>query len=115
VYDRRERFAPSKYWEREYNEIVRPGTAVALLFSVRRGKQLGGINGCEGVTGVVLNVLGVVVLAEPSDPFYLDQTPDPMEIHGVDRLPRLSDGDDGGQDGESGEEEVEEGVEEEVF
>jgi hypothetical protein len=88
---------------------------VAILFSVRRGKQLGGINGGEEVTGVYLSVLGVVVLAEPSDPFYLDQSADPLEIHGVDRLLRLSDGGFGGQGVESSDEEEEEAEEEEVF
>lgn len=45
--------------------------------------------GIIGAVAVYLNVLGVVVLAEPSDAFCLDESPDPEEIHGVDRLVRL--------------------------
>jgi hypothetical protein len=41
--------------------------------------------------GVYLNVLGVVVLAEPSNELSMETPPDPAEIHGVDHLPRLAD------------------------
>ena len=64
-----------------------------MLFSVRRGKphpDASKINVRE-LAVVYLNVLGVVVLAEPTDAFSLDRCPDPEEVHGVDSLPRLSD------------------------
>ena len=74
-------------------KVIKPNTVLTVLFSMRTGKlpkdiELIKIN---GMIGVYLNILGVVVVADPSNAFSLDQTPDPGEIHRVDRLRRLSD------------------------
>ena len=49
--------------------------------------------------------LGVVVLEEPSDAFCLEEGDDPLEIHGVDQLPRLKDVDEFMEEIESDDEE----------
>ena len=40
---------------------------------------------------VYLNVLGVIVVVEPSDSFCLDTALDPVSVHGVNKLSRLCD------------------------
>lgn len=81
-----------------------------VLFSVKSAKwrQQAIVDGMEELTSIYLNILGVVVLAKPSDAFVVAQGPDPSEVHGVDVFPRLEDfeaslGVNGGG-GESGEE-----------
>lgn len=83
----------SKYWAKKYDEVIEPNTVVTVLFSMRTGKLPKDVEPIKinGMIGVYLNILGVVVVADPSNAFSLDQTPDPGEIHGVDRLRRLSD------------------------
>ena len=43
------------------------------------------------MVAIYLNILGVVVNVEPMDSFSLDMSPDPSEVHGVDKLYRLKD------------------------
>lgn len=93
VYDGRSKFSLAKYWEKEYTDDVAPGSTVFVLFSVRKGKPHPNADyvKAKNMAVVYLNVLGIVVIADPSDAFCLDQTPDPKEVHGVDVLPRLKD------------------------
>lgn len=74
-------------------KVIKPNTVVTVLFYMRTGKLPKDIEPIKinGMIGVYLNILGVVVVADPSNTFSLDQTPDPGEIHGVDHLCRLSD------------------------
>lgn len=94
MYDGRKKFSLAKYWETKYGKEVNPGTTVTILFSIKRGNipedaKLFDIS--DKLTGVYLNVLAVIVIAEPSDSFSMDTTPDPATVHGVDKLPRLED------------------------
>ena len=114
VFDGRETLALSKYWAQEYKEAVEPNTAVTVLFSMKRGKLTADAEGAKvgDMVGVYLDVLGVVVITQPSETFSLDPSPIPLAIHGVDRLRRLSDvvveevGDDVGDDEEESDVEV---------
>jgi hypothetical protein len=40
---------------------------------------------------IYLNILAIIVLAEPCDEFSFDTAPDPVGVQGVDKLCRLSD------------------------
>lgn len=92
VYDGRENFSFAKYWARKYKDDIKPGTTVCILFSMKRGKLSADAAplAITGMIGIYLNVLGVVVLEEPSDAFCPEGSPDPGEVHGVDYLRRLS-------------------------
>ena len=92
VYDGRSSFSLAKYWAKPYHDDVAPGTTVTILFSIKRGnipEDAKGYTISGTLAGVYLNVLAVVVIAENSDPFIPDTSPDPVAVHGVDRLPRL--------------------------
>lgn len=109
VYDGRENFSLAKYWARKYQGDVKAGTTVCILFSAKQGKlsrETAPI-AISGMIGIYLNVLGVVVLEEPSDAFCPDGSPDPGEVHGIDYLRRLSEvevePDEGDHDGVDGE------------
>ena len=74
VYDGREQFQLGKYWETPYIGVVAKGSTVMLLFTIRKGALPKGTEEAEGMPDTVkcasyLNVVGVVVLAEPSDTF----------------------------------------------
>ena len=62
-----------RYWEHPYTGDVAKGSAVMLLFTVKKGSLPNGLTTVLGVPpvkfGAYLNVLGIVVLAEPSEPF----------------------------------------------
>ena len=78
----------SKYWAKKYDEVIEPNTVVTVLFTMRTRKLPKDVEPIKinSMIGVYLNILGVVVVVDPSNAFSLDQTPDPGEIHGVDRL-----------------------------
>lgn len=99
IYDGRERFGLGKYWAQEYNSSVSPGATVMVLFSVKNAKvrKEAEVVGVKNMSTVYLNVLGVIVLAEPSDEFSLDPSPNPQEVHGVDKLRRVADLDEQGE------------------
>ena len=73
-----------------------------VLFSMKNTKvrKDAEVPGVKNMSTVYLNVLGVIVLAEPSDNFSLDPSPDPQDVHGVDHLRRVAELDE--QVGESG-------------
>lgn len=102
VYDGREHLALSRYWAQRYNGPVTPGATVMVLFSMKNTKVRKDVEvpGVKNMSTVYLNVLGVIVLAEPSDNFSLDPSPDPQDVHGVDHLRRVAELDE--QVGESG-------------
>ena len=64
----------SKYWEHPYTGDVAKGSAVMLLFTVKKGSLPSRVIMAVGMPPVKfgaynLNVLGIIVLAEPSKPF----------------------------------------------
>ena len=93
VYDGREKFSPSKYWAQEYDGNVRAGSTVMVLFSMKRGKLPEDVHaaGVPNSAAVYLNLLGVVVLAEPSAGSVGSSRQNASEVHGVDQLVRLAD------------------------
>ena len=93
VYDGRESLSLANYWVKKYEGTVEPGTTVCLLFSIKRGTlppDAQSFKISDSMVAVYLNILGVIVLAEPSDDFCLDGSPEPMEVHGIDALPKLT-------------------------
>jgi hypothetical protein len=70
VYDGRGDFSLAKYWKKEYIEEVKPGSAVILIFTVRRGMlpdEANWLKAPKNMAAVHLNLLAVIVLAEPSN------------------------------------------------
>lgn len=63
----------SKYWENPYTDDVAKSSMVMLLFSVKQGTLPPGLEGAHGLppvkVTVYLNILGIVVLVEPSKTF----------------------------------------------
>jgi len=96
VYDGRNNFSLNRYWARAYTDKVQVGATVMVLFTMKMAEpneEMASFR-LRNLKSVFLNALGVVVLAEPSDAFYLKEGPDPVAVHGVDRLPRLKDVDE---------------------
>jgi hypothetical protein len=92
VYDGRGKFLLDKYWVKKYDGTVRPGCTVLPLFSIRKGPapktgQWFGFS--RSMSAVYFNILAVIVIAEPSDPFCLNTKPDYGSARGVVELPRL--------------------------
>lgn len=118
VYDGREKLSLAKYWAKPYNGAVRPGSTVSILFSIKHGslpEDARWFKLSKSMAGVYLNVLGVIVLAEPSDTFCLDTCPDPASVHGVDILRRMEEDHYGVDEGDSVVEEDDEVPVGEVF
>jgi len=71
VYDGRNNFSLARYWANKYEGNVKRGTTVTIIFSVKQGKLSADAApiAIAGMIGIYLNVLGVVVLEEPSDAF----------------------------------------------
>jgi hypothetical protein len=116
VFDGREKLSLAKYWSKKYVGDVKQGSTVTILFSTRVSslpQEAQAYKYYKKMKSVYLNVLAVIVLAEPSDDFYLDTAPDPVGVHGVDKLCRLSDL--GGFKEVVEEEEVDDNVVGEVF
>lgn len=77
----------------DYTNTVQPGSTVSVLFSIRRGNLPATVWDSrvrDGVT-MYLNVLGVMVLAEPVDDFSLDEMCIPQGVHRIDHLIRVLD------------------------
>lgn len=92
IYDGREPFSLAKYWSKKYVGDVEPGSTVCVLFSIKEGnapREAHSFDISKSMKAVYLNTLAIIVLAEPSDDFLPNLTPDPEHVHGVDRLPRL--------------------------
>ena len=93
VYDGRKDYSPSKYWARLYDQAFEIGTMVTLLFSIKKGtlpENARHFRHSQEMVGVYVNILAIVVLANPMDAFCLDTSPDPEMVHGVESLPRLA-------------------------
>lgn len=103
IYDGREEFTLSQYWKKEYVGDVKPGSTVVVLFSVKQGPLPTRVKISQWMKGVYLFVLGVIVIAEPAEPFCLDTSPVPTDVQGVSYLRRLltrevlDEEDDGGE------------------
>ena len=94
IFDGRSGLNLSEYWNDQYVGDVWPGAAVMTLFSIRKGalpEDARNFEMSRTMTAICLHVLGVIVLAEPSDPFDFDQSPDLGGVRGVHALPRLVD------------------------
>lgn len=93
MFDGRENFSVNRYWAQPYDNPVAVGSNVMVLFSMKvaQPKNKAESFGLKNMKKIFLNVLGVVVLAGPSDDFCPEVGADPDEVHGVDRLPRLAD------------------------
>lgn len=113
VYDGRGKFSLAKYWTEAYKGTVRAGSTVMVLFSMKQNKMRKDLEvvGIHDVITVYLNIVGVVVLAEPVDVFCTGESPDPLTVRGVDQLRMASDL-NAGQDDDSSDEDAGQG---EVF
>ena len=70
-------------------DIVK-GATVMLLFTVKKGKLADGVATARGMpsiqSGIYPNMLGIVILAEPSEPFSQIPSQEEPVAFGVDRL-----------------------------
>ena len=92
VYDGRKNLNPAKYWDKLYDRDLEIGTTVTLLFSIKKGtlpENARQFRRSKDMVGVYVNILAIVVLADPTDTFCQDTPPDLETVHGVDCLPRL--------------------------
>ena len=92
VYDGRKNLNPVKYWDKLYDHDLEIGTTVTLLFSIKKGtlpENAQQFRRSKDMVGVYVKILAIVVLADPTDAFCEDTSPDPETVHGVDCLPRL--------------------------
>ncbi|KAF9777705.1 hypothetical protein BJ322DRAFT_1084037 [Thelephora terrestris] len=74
VYDGRDQLRLGNYWERPYLEDIKKDAAVMMLFSVKKGALPKAVQDWEDLprgltTAVYLNILAIVLLADPVDPF----------------------------------------------
>ena len=93
IYDGHKEYSLSKYWAKLYDHALDIGTTVTLLFSIKKGtlpKNTRYFRRSQEMVGVYVNILTIVVLADPTDAFCLDTSPDPKTVHGVESLPRLA-------------------------
>ena len=92
VYDGWKNLNPVKYWDKLYDRELEVGTTVTLLFSIKKGtlpENAQQFRRSKEMVGVYVNILAVVILADPTDTFCQDTSLDPETVHGVDSLPRL--------------------------
>ena len=70
-------------------DIVK-GATVMLLFTIKKGKLANGVATARGMpsiqSGIYPNVLGIVVLAEPSEPFSQVLSQEEPVTFGVDSI-----------------------------
>lgn len=91
VFDGRDKFQLGKYWDRPYTGKVTRGTTVMLVFSVKRGslpKDVGDVEELPAAVkfAIYLNILGIIVLAEPADQFSNEASQEMPEAFGVDSI-----------------------------
>jgi hypothetical protein len=93
IYDGRGKFSLANYWTKEYKGKVEQGATVTVLFSIKQGESPGDVRGLKvgsvPIVHIHLNVLAVIVLAEPSDICSMGGDPDLGEVHGIDYLRSL--------------------------
>ena len=101
VYDGRTRFQLGKYWECPYTGEVAKGSTVMLLFTIKKGtlpnraKEAGGMP-VEVKVALYLNVVGVIVLAEPTDTFSEVSSEGSPNDAGVDEIKALPESSEAG-------------------
>jgi hypothetical protein len=92
VIDGREKFSLAKYRANKYDGVVKPGTTVSVLFSLKIGsapEDAKEFRVSPLMTGVYLNVLGVIVISEPAGTICSTTSREPEEVVGVDVLRRM--------------------------
>lgn len=89
IYDGRDEFSLSNYWVKKYRGDVQPGSSVVVLFSIRQGRRPKNLRRLGSLQAVYLYVLGVIVVAEAGDPYYVKTPPNLDEALGVNEMPRL--------------------------
>lgn len=95
VYDGRDKFQLGNYWDRPYKGTVSKGATVMLLFSIKKGNLPGGVQDIRGFPtaiefGIYLNILGIIVLAEPAEHFSEGGSQEGPEAFGVSAITRWS-------------------------
>jgi hypothetical protein len=71
VFDGRTKFQLGRYWDSPYTGDVAKGSTVMQIFTIKKGTPPGSVEKARGMPAVkhaiYLNILGIVVLAEPSE------------------------------------------------
>ena len=120
VYDGRNGFQLGNYWAQPYPGAVVKGSTVMLLFSVRKGNLAKGMAEAGNLPvnvefAIYLNLLAVVVLAEPEDPFSEEPSLEGPAAFGVDSVVEFPDPEEGEPVEEEGEDDNEDEELEESF
>lgn len=89
VYDGREKLKWNTFKDKAYEKTIREGSTVMVLFSVKRGglgdkeKNMGDLPN-DVTFALYLNILAIIVLAEPTEHFGDEPSPEPAKAFGVD-------------------------------
>lgn len=94
VYDGCSGFHLSKYWKKLYTGEVPKGSTMMLLFSVKKGKLGEAVQKAPNLPvgvkfAIYLNILAVIVLAEPVEEFSDRPSREPPQAFGVDNIVKL--------------------------
>ena len=99
VFDGRTQFQLGKYWENLYTGDVVKGSTVMLLFTIKKAPLPAGVVMPGLKSALYCNILGIVVLAEPSDTYSQTPSQETANDLGVDSIKEL----DGGSEADAGE------------
>ena len=85
-FDGRTQFQLGNYWETPYEGTVAEGAAVMLLFTIKKGALPPGVAAHKQLalkSALYLDILGIFVLAEPTEPFSLIPSQETAQDVGV--------------------------------
>ena len=91
VFDGRDKFQLGSYWNKPYEGNVEQGSAVMLIFSIKKGNLPKAAQDRKDLPegtdfSIYLNILVIILLADPGERFSLEQSNEKPQEFGVESI-----------------------------